>query len=476
VAHSRRPAAPAAGLLLVLLLAGALRLHRIGAESLWLDEAFSVVTAGTSLTHIVQETIDDVHPPLYYFLLHYWEGIAGTTEAAARLLSVVLSLATIGAAWALARRVAGAQAAFAAAVLLAISPFQIEFAQEARMYALLALAATLSTLAFLSLIERPRPASIGLLAATTAAMAYTQIHAVFVVLAHAAVVAGLALGDRARFRRIIAPWMIAELAALACFSPWIGPLASQMLRVGGHFWIPRPAWFDAADPLIAYAGSVRLARVIGAAAAAGLVAGIAARAPYGRRVGTLTLAAWLAASVGGPLAVSQFGTSIFLPKYTIAASVPFAILAGIGLGVVRRWWFTAAALAAIAWLTWTPLDRFYTRPRKDDWRAAAALVEQAARPGDVVMFYPDYNEIPYDYYRRRTDLVERPLPIYTDLPGPPPLPLVVKGAIQPHDRVWLILLRGDALHEAIVAEASRWRRLTAERHPPRLDIYFFERR
>src|SRR5262245_12583092 len=91
----------------ILALAAALRVFHLGAESAWVDEAFSITIARDSLSRIVAETAADVHPPLYYFALFFWERIAGSSEAWARLLSAVFSVATIVSAHAVARRLLG---------------------------------------------------------------------------------------------------------------------------------------------------------------------------------------------------------------------------------------------------------------------------------------------------------------------------------------------------------------------------------
>ena len=80
-------------LLAVLLIAGAaLRLHHLATESLWLDEAYSITIARLGPAHIVEMTAEDVHPPLYYFLLYGWISLWGSTEWDARLLSAAFSI------------------------------------------------------------------------------------------------------------------------------------------------------------------------------------------------------------------------------------------------------------------------------------------------------------------------------------------------------------------------------------------------
>ena len=63
-------------------------------QSLWRDEAFSVMLARHSLLDIVRLSAGDFTPPLYYILLHVWMTFFGSSEIAVRLLSFVFHIAT----------------------------------------------------------------------------------------------------------------------------------------------------------------------------------------------------------------------------------------------------------------------------------------------------------------------------------------------------------------------------------------------
>ena len=132
-------------------LAAALRLFHLDAESIWLDEAFSVATARSTVDNILFETSEDFHPPLYFFLLYGWFHLTDGSGASARLLSVAFSLGATLATYAAGRLLVDTRTGLLAALLIAVSTFQVEYAQEARMYALLALLATLSTTALVRL-------------------------------------------------------------------------------------------------------------------------------------------------------------------------------------------------------------------------------------------------------------------------------------------------------------------------------------
>jgi uncharacterized membrane protein len=79
----------------------------------------------------------DQHPPLYYLLLHYWLPLTGETPYYVRLLSVLFGMGTIPLIYLIGKRLSGVGVGVVAAMLLALSPFNIYFAQEGRMYTLL---------------------------------------------------------------------------------------------------------------------------------------------------------------------------------------------------------------------------------------------------------------------------------------------------------------------------------------------------
>ena len=93
------------GLLALLLLAVGTRFYGLDLQSLWNDEGTSVALAQRSLSTIAEQAAQDIHPPLYYFLLHGWIKLAGTSEAAVRSLSALLGVLVVLGTWALARTI-----------------------------------------------------------------------------------------------------------------------------------------------------------------------------------------------------------------------------------------------------------------------------------------------------------------------------------------------------------------------------------
>ena len=143
--------------LLLTLVGGLLRILFLAKQGLWLDETFSVWLANQSLPDMLHWIVTiDKHPPLYYLLLHAWIPNAEDIPYHARLLSVLFGTGTIPVIYLTGKRLSGTLMGLVAATFLAFSPFNIYFAQEARMYTLLAFNAALAIYALVRLLTDER--------------------------------------------------------------------------------------------------------------------------------------------------------------------------------------------------------------------------------------------------------------------------------------------------------------------------------
>ena len=136
----------ATSLALVLIAVGVvLRLGFLGADSLWLDEAYSVVVVLEHTAREAWETVlDRDHPPLFFVILRLTVLAFGASETTARLPSALASVCSLGLIFVLARRLGMTKrAGLSAVLLLALAPVDIWYAQEARMYALVTTSALL---------------------------------------------------------------------------------------------------------------------------------------------------------------------------------------------------------------------------------------------------------------------------------------------------------------------------------------------
>ncbi|MCK4471017.1 MAG: glycosyltransferase family 39 protein, partial [Anaerolineae bacterium] len=139
-------------------LGGFLRVYQIGVKGLWLDEAFSVWLGWQPVGEMMGWLVRiDQHPPLYHLLLHFWM-VLGDDQATVRSLSALCGTLTIPVVYLLGRRLGDDKVGFLAALVLAVSPFHVRFAQETRMYTLLTLNVSLALYALVRLLTDPRSA------------------------------------------------------------------------------------------------------------------------------------------------------------------------------------------------------------------------------------------------------------------------------------------------------------------------------
>src|SRR5918997_1186116 len=161
----------AAALLVLMALSTALRTGALDA-GFWIDEAIAVGIASHEPTEIPGLLRQDGSPPLYYLLLHGWIALAGTGEVATRSLSLLFAAVAVPVAWWAASAVGGRRAGAVAAAVVAVCPFFAYYAQEARMYTLVAVLSLVATAGFM----RRRPI---VLVAGLTLLLYTHTWGVF---------------------------------------------------------------------------------------------------------------------------------------------------------------------------------------------------------------------------------------------------------------------------------------------------------
>ncbi len=122
--------------LAILPLALGLRLYHLDYQNLWLDETLTWADSQLPLYWLLRRSALNVHPPGSFLFMKLWTGLFGSSPAMLRLPFVLVSLMIIVLTFKLARLRLPRRAAFLAVALMALSPYQVYFAQEARMYTL----------------------------------------------------------------------------------------------------------------------------------------------------------------------------------------------------------------------------------------------------------------------------------------------------------------------------------------------------
>ena len=356
----------------------------------WIDEGLSVGIADRPLTAIPDALRQDGSPPLYYVLLHGWMALAGDSETATHVLSLIFALLCVPAAWWALSAPFGARAGWAAAVLLALNPFLTSYAQETRMYALVVLLGTLTCGAFLRAVvcDRRRwrvPA--GVLLAT---LLYTHNWGLFFGIACGAawlvLLAAAGPGRRAPLARSGA---VTFVVAALLYLPWLPTTLYQAAHTGAPWSLAPPA-SELPQVFQRLLGSMAQF-VLLLAAGVGLARVWRLPSQHAERRAAIALAVVFAATVLVAWLSSQLAPAWAL-RYLAVSVPPLLLLAA--LGVARAGGGGLAGLGVIAalWAFDGP------PPEKSNVREVAAAIAPALDPGDLVVSTQPEQIPVLDYY------------------------------------------------------------------------------
>jgi hypothetical protein len=340
---------------------------RVGAlhSGYWIDEGISVGIASHPLTDIPRALIEDGSPPLYYVLLHGWILLFGASEAATRSLSLLFALATVPAAWWGARSIFGPRAGAIAAGAAAGCPFLTLYAQETRMYSLVALLSLLASASFVLAFAQGRRGQIVPLGLWLVLLLYTHNWGLFLCAGMTA--AWLVLWRRGRVGARDGLLLAAAVALL--YAPWVPSVLSQAAHTGAP-WAQRPS------PLLLLSIPVTLFGVVALPALAVALArgGRLQRLDQPARV-LLTIAIVASASAWLFSQVEPAWSARYLAVLLGPLLLAFASITARG----ARWTLAALAVVAVVWLFSGP------PPAKSNVRRVTAQLGAQLLPGDLVV-------------------------------------------------------------------------------------------
>ncbi|HYO11286.1 MAG TPA: glycosyltransferase family 39 protein [Tepidisphaeraceae bacterium] len=169
------------------------------------------------------------HPPLYYVLARLWARGVGDSVVVTRTLPALLSLLALPAMFWLCRELfEDPLVAWVATALLAVSPFHLLYAQEARQYSLWTATTLASSAALLRAMRRDTARGWSLYAILLAASFYTFLLAALVALGHAIYVI---IVQRFRLDRTVVRYVAASLVAGVLFLPWAAGVLANFSQV-----------------------------------------------------------------------------------------------------------------------------------------------------------------------------------------------------------------------------------------------------
>jgi hypothetical protein len=404
----------------------AYRVWDLTRQSLWPDEVYSLVASGWTIDQTWRDLIGD-HVPFYTIVLAGWRFATGPSEFSLRYFSVVFATLSIPLVMILARRLLDPTSGLIAGLLLALSPFQLYYAQEVVMYALLGALVLLASWIFVRWATSPTNPALLLGGGLYGALAYTHYAGLFLLATHVTIwcsswllrwieretrgelplrLPGFGLRWPLAWAfggMMFAPWFLTHLSSVS--GNMVGGTSKTILQligsslvdltfgyaIGNHLDAANPienrvfdnlGWLSLLVPLCCALAILPRQRSLGMAIPSGSVLAILhVLIPYGLLIALVQ------------------GTREYSSRYGFPATVWLPVAVAAGLAYLRppfRWLMVLALLGFGFWggLIYEEHPGF----ARLDFRSATSYIVNDLRPDDGVVVTAPYVASTFDYY------------------------------------------------------------------------------
>ena len=194
-------------------------------------EKYQSPGAGKSIIDTVKGLAleDPKHPPLYFVMANLWVQCFGNTVAATRSFSAFISLLVFPTLYWLCQELFQSKiVGLVAIAIIAVSPFHLVYAQEARMYSFYTLNILLSSAALLRAMRLNTKPSWSVYSVTLLLGLYTNLLFSLVAIGQGIYVA---VNQGLRAKKILIAYLSALLAGILAFLPWLFLIITQSGKV-----------------------------------------------------------------------------------------------------------------------------------------------------------------------------------------------------------------------------------------------------
>ncbi len=403
----RAPAAWRAGVMAVLLAGFGLSLYRLGYQAALGDDAFTLVIASREVGDLLRLSASEPHPPVFYLLMWVWQRLVGDGEFAGRFVAVWWAVAATALTYHLGRRLTTPALGALAALILAVNPFFLAYAQQARMYAMV-VALCVSSFILMDLLQRGDQASPGrrrtqvaYVLVTLLAVA-THFFALFAVAAQSVIYITQAILHRDRARLV--EWLTLQAAWALAYLPWVVAAYPTLSTYRNELVSPVGLVEAYGRTLIAYVAGdgppvvgIEVAIVAAAAVALlGLAASIRGRDWIAPGYALLPPALVFLVSLVRPM---------YFERYMMVALPGFCLLIASGVAALGQWrrFLVPLALAGPLAAAVLVLPGYYAQTRyatAADMRAMVGYLTALAEPGAAVVSNLPPSDPTLAYYYR----------------------------------------------------------------------------
>jgi uncharacterized membrane protein len=378
----------------ILILYLALVFIKLGTTSLWLDEIMSMDFCDGNLPELFRSLREDVHTPLFYILLMVFIKIGGIAEIVGRLPGVLAGAGCLLALYDLGKEIKDRRFALLSCLILAVSPFFLEFCREIHPYSQSALLSILSWSYFLRIMKRGKKIHAIGYAISSGLLILTFYLSVLVLFTQFLLFLFLRISNRKK-KLIFLGW----IGAAVIFSIWLPVFARQLMMnkispvvnvlfpkgikmdhialLLSHIflgaWGQRPGLFSQSMALFCFLLGISLS----------LFQRRGSRLARTRRKIEI-LPFWMFWGLFLLFTLLCLLKPLYISRY-MTMSAPFAALfLGLAVASIRGWGKYAFLSLFILWSLLSYRAYLVTLPR-EDWRGSAQYLIAHAQPNDVIV-------------------------------------------------------------------------------------------
>jgi len=446
-------------LIFLIFLAFALRIHQLDDFGFWQDEGLTALRSGYSISEIlsnritIQEGITkDTHPPAYYLVARLARTLLGGSDFSYRFASVIPGVLLVPLLFQLGRRINGPVVGMLAALIVAVNPLQVWYAQEARMYTMLVLLGTSATYVLWRAITIPRLSSSSVFARMAvyfliAGLAfYTHYTAVFLIAIQSLFWVWL-LWRRGLKMLIIGVAVAGFLVALPLIPDTIPRLFSGAETAYSYV----PPWIILQDVIHGFGQGItsnfdRLGvKLLDLALLVLLLIGllVTQKIEVNSRLSRVFLVVYLLAAAVGLMVGSLIKPMYLGVRHIIIGSPAFILLVARGVTALPRKPIhlpQAVALALLLGGSLLSLINLYSDPSfaKDDARSLVEHIELRAGGSDVVVHNNAILLPLHEHYQNREDLPITAIPVYPHM-ADSRINDELAELVEQYDRIWFVV-------------------------------------
>ena len=414
-------------LLVIFLICLFFRVYDLSNESIWLDEAFSIVRAKFDLSQILFRPENS--PPLYYIILHGWINLFGDSEFSVRFPSVLFGSLSILMMYKVGNQIFNKDVGVLSSLLLGVSVFHIRYSQEARTYSLSVFLTLLSMYFFIKLLRNTSYKGLFSYIIFSALLIYSHIYGLFIIISQNIYIIILFLFSEETFEFNLKRWILTQILLIILFIPWASIFVTQTINVvQSGFWIPTPGLFSIMKSFITYSGSTLIFLLFMILFPFSIISYEKISGNFRRKnffqsieffqwkirlLNTdkiFLLLVWLLTPIILPFIIYRLSTPIYFTKYTIVASLAFYLLVSKGISNIHYKYLKIIIVSVIIVFSMIYIWKYYTKINKEQWRDVAYYINTDANDGDLILFNAGYTQLPFNYYSKRTDLIKKPFP------------------------------------------------------------------